>query len=127
MPTQVLIAAGAVLALLALGCLVGRQTTMVYSGKIDWFWKFGRFCAVADMAAVGWMWFATFRLNGSAPGSTGSAIASIVYVAVTALLVFLCGPVSGEAEDRAWVLVMLLAFAGVLVLAVQYQPELINV
>lgn len=129
MLVQILIAAGTVLGLLIIGCLVGRQgqATLTREGSHDWFWKFGRLCAIADMLAVGWLWFVTFRINGGAPQSTDSAIASVVYVAVTALLVALCGPVSSEAEDRAWLLVMVLAFVGALVLAVQYQPELIRI
>lgn len=127
MLTQVWIAAGTVLGLLIVGCLVGRLTAKAQQESPDWFWRFGRLCAVADMLAVGWLWLVTFRLNSAMPNSSESAFASVIYVALTALLVALCGPVSDETEDRAWLFVMLLAFVGVLVLAVQFQPELINI
>ena len=127
MLTYVLIAAAVVLGLLVVGCLVGRTSAKIRQEAPDWRWWFGRLCAVADIAAVGGLFLATFKLNGTAPQSTDSAIASVVYVAMTALLVAVCGPVSDETEDRTWIFVMLAAFVGALVLAVQYQPELSNI
>ena len=125
MLTEIVFSATAVFVIMVVGCLIGRRTKAVRSGlSKDVFWKVGMGFAVADMLAVIWLYAAVYRLNGQAPDSVASALASIFCVALAALLIPVCGYVVDETNNPAWVAVMILAFAGTLILAVQYQPVL---